>query len=295
VPTIPEIARRFGRHAASAGLAAGRAFETGYGEVVKPFEEFGEDIPQAEPFAPDTVSGGAIVAKTIKNIISGSRQNAINRDLRQKRTDAREMGELERSRLRQQIEAATLQDYTDPDTKETMKLTRSDIAHLMGRRATAKAIRERPARPAAQPDMSVRLERARKALDDRVERESDALVSEKDAAWADHMRQRVLSGDTSAADRLGIPRALLNNVNPETAYGLSFVVEKAIEGHMAKAKERRRLEVRSKYAQHYDAIEREIQQSGGLTQGEAPEPEGDPLLDEVLRRLDEEEAAPEDE
>ena len=89
--TIPEIARRLGRHAVNAGLVAARGVEEGYAAARKPFEEPGAPLHEAEPFAPGTISGGAIVAKTVRNILSGSRQAANDRLLRQNQASAAEM------------------------------------------------------------------------------------------------------------------------------------------------------------------------------------------------------------
>jgi hypothetical protein len=169
--------------------------------------------------------------------------------------------------------------------------------------------------------MSIRLERGLKALDARVAREADAEVAAKDQPWADQMRQRAMVGDITAFRKLRLPEGLLplasgtvagRTLNPRTgkyetgappspdqSYALGLAVDKAITDHLTRARQQRLLQVRARYAQHYDAFERAIQEAGGLSQqggaaAPADESQGDPLLDEVMRRLDEEQNAPEE-
>ena len=258
------------------------------------------------------MSGGAIVAKTVRNILAGSRQAANDRLFREQRAEAAEMGGLERDRLRQQIEAATLQDYTDPESGDTYKLPASEISAIYRARLSRRpAAAPRPLAPRNPPDLSPRLERLRKALDDRVEREVETEGQAQDQTWANSMRTRALQGDTTAFDHLGLPRSLVSlatgsavpNMNKglaptaEQGYSLTTVVDQAIAKQLAVAKEKRRAAIRARYGPQYKAIEDAMLQSGGLTPA-APagpaEPESDPLLEEVLRRFDEEEAAPEE-
>lgn len=278
--TIPELARRLGRHAVNAGLAAARMGEDE--AMSKPLSADDPEFQDAEPFAPGTVSGGAIVAKTINNLIAGGARRQARTQLREQIRRAAELGDLERERLTQQIEGSRLQPYKDPKTGETYQLPANEIRRIVAAGLVAGA---RPQRAAAAPDMSVRLERARQALDARVERETEIDFQQRSAPLLATLRQSAIAGDLRALKVLGLPPSLAASLTGEQAMPDAIaLVEKALERRAAAYRNEVMANVRGRYGAQYGALDKAMEHAGFGT-------EYDPFEDELLRMLDEEEAA----